>query len=235
MARFQEWEAAGGLVIEESVVRPVPALPADEPRTDLAARHFHRSIDATWRRTSYSGLIRAAETTPVSSEPEVVELDDEVAEIPLDVARQSVRTSPSPMADLPTGAKFGTLVHAVLETADPFAADLAAELEAQVREHAVWWPVDVPAAELAAAMVPMHDTPLGPLADGVTLRQIGLPDRMREMDFEFPLGRWRSAGRRAGDPAVACRRAAAGASAEGRPAGVVRRPADAERRWAASR
>ena len=85
------------------------------------------------------------------------------------------------------GAKFGTLVHAMLETTDPFAADLVAELEAQVREHSVWWPVDVEASELAAAMVPMHDTPLGPLADGVTLRQIGLRDRMREMDFEFPL------------------------------------------------
>ncbi len=186
MARFQEWEAAGGLVIEESVKRRVPPLPADAPRTDLAARHFHRSIDATWRRTSYSGLIRAAETTPVSSEPEVSELDDEVAEVPLTTSAVGADV-PSAMADLPMGAKFGTLVHAVLETADPFASDLAAELEAQIREHSVWWPVDVPAAELAAAMVPMHDTPLGPLADGVTLRQIGLQDRMREMDFEFPL------------------------------------------------
>ena len=120
----------------------MPALPADEPRTDLGARHFHRSIDAAWRRTSYSGLIRAAETTPVSSEPEVIELDDEVAEIPLTTSAVGADV-PSPMADLPMGAKFGTLVHAVLETADPFAADLAAELEAQVREHAVWWPVDV--------------------------------------------------------------------------------------------
>ena len=51
----------------------------------------------------------------------------------------------------------------------------------------MWWPVDVPRAELAAALVPMHDTPLGPLAPGVTLRQIGLRDRLREMDFEFPL------------------------------------------------
>ena len=122
----------------------------------------------------------------MSSEPEVIELDDEVAEIPLTTSAVGADV-PSPMADLPTGAKFGTLVHAVLEKADPFAADLAAELEAQVREHAVWWPVDVPADELAAAMVPMHDTPLGPLADGMTLRQIGLRDRMREMDFEFPL------------------------------------------------
>ena len=139
------------------------------------------------------------------------------------------------MADLPTGAKFGTLVHAVLETADPFAADLAAELEAQIREHAVWWPVDVPAAELAAAMVPMHDTPLGPLADGVTLRQIGLQDRLREMDFEFPLA---GGDLRAAAPDIRLAdvgRAAAGASAGGRSAGVVRRPVDGRRRWAGSR
>ena len=187
LARLRAWEAAGGPVIEDSVPRVVPKLPHDMPPTDLDVRHFHRGIDTSWRRTSYSGLIRAAETTPVSSEPEVVELDDEVAEIPL-VASSTVGLDvPSPMADLPAGAKFGTLVHAVLETADPFAADLAGELETQIREHSVWWPVDVEASELAAAMVPMHDTPLGPLADGVTLRHIGLADRMREMDFEFPL------------------------------------------------
>ncbi len=186
LARFKEWEVAGGPVLEESVVRAVPALPTDETPRDLGARHFHRSIDTSWRRTSYSALIRATESTPVSSEPEVVELDDEVAEIPLVTAAVGADV-PSPMADLPSGAKFGTLVHAVLEEADPFATDLAAELEAQVREHSVWWPVDVPPDELAAALVPMHDTPLGAVADNVTLRHIGLRDRMREMDFEFPL------------------------------------------------
>ncbi|OBK70922.1 exodeoxyribonuclease V subunit beta [Mycobacterium sp. 1274761.0] len=186
MARFTEWEAADGLVIEESVARRVPSLPAEQPRGDLDVRHFHRAIDAAWRRTSYSGLIRAAETTPVSSEPEVIELDDEVAEIPLTTTAVGADV-PSPMAHLPMGAKFGTLVHAVLETADPFAVDMAAELEAKIREHMAWWPVDVAPADLAAAMVPMHDSPLGPLAGGVTLRQIGLADRMREMDFEFPL------------------------------------------------
>jgi len=45
----------------------------------------------------------------------------------------------------------------------------------------------VAAPELAAALVPMHDTPLGPLAPGVTLRQVGLRDRLRELDFEFPM------------------------------------------------
>src|SRR5215208_7440976 len=186
MARLQQWEAAGGPVIEESVIAPAADVAEDGGLVELKARHFDRAIDTAWRRTSYSGLIRAAETSGVSSEPEVVELDDEVAEIPL-VARASGPHVPSPMADLPTGAKFGTLVHAVLETADPFAADLAAELESQIREHSLWWPVDVEPPELAAAMVPMHDTPLGPLAGDVTLRQIGLPDRLRELDFELPL------------------------------------------------
>jgi exodeoxyribonuclease V beta subunit len=47
--------------------------------------------------------------------------------------------------------------------------------------------VDAEPAALAAALVPMHHTPLGPLADGLTLRQIGVRDRLRELDFEIPL------------------------------------------------
>ena len=141
-----------------------------------------------WRRTSYSGLIRAADVPLVSSEPEVVALDDETGDIPVTEPGAAVGADVvSPMSELPSGATFGSLVHAVLETADPMASDLAAELEVRVREHAVWWPVDVSPADLAAALVPMHDTSLGPLADGLTLRQIGLADRLREMDFEIPL------------------------------------------------
>ncbi|SBS75517.1 Exodeoxyribonuclease V beta chain [uncultured Mycobacterium sp.] len=186
LARLREWEAAGGPVIEDSVVVAVASVPREHPPADIDERHFHRSIDTAWRRTSYSGLIRSAASGGVSSEPEVIELDDEVGDVPLlePVAGPGVL---SPMAAMPSGAKFGTLVHAVLETADPFAADLAAELQTQIERHSVWWPVDVPAAELAASLVPLHDTPLGPLAAGLTLRQIGLPDRLREMDFEFPL------------------------------------------------
>lgn len=186
LARLREWEAAGGPVIEDSVVATVAPVPRERSAADIDERHFHRDIDTMWRRTSYSGLIRSAESGGLGSEPEVIELDDEVGDIPLlePVAGPDV---PSPMADLPSGAKFGTLVHAVLETTDPFAADLAVELQSQIERHSVWWPVDVPAADLAASLVPLHDTPLGPLAGGLTLRQIGLRDRLREMDFEFPL------------------------------------------------
>jgi exodeoxyribonuclease V beta subunit len=191
MDRFREWEAAGGPVIEDSVIAgPLAAPLAAQPvPSNLDSRHFHRGIDIGWRRTSYSGLIRVTETsatTGVTSEPEVTELDDEVGDISLTEAASGPDV-PSPMADLPTGAKFGTLVHAVLETADPLAADLTGELESHIRKHSVWWPVDVAPEVLAAAMVPMHDTSLGPLAGGLTLRQIGLRDRLRELDFELPL------------------------------------------------
>lgn len=186
LSRLRAWEDAGGPVLEESLIEPVTAPAAEPAPTALAVRHFHRSIDTSWRRTSYSGLLRAAEEAPVSSEPEVAELDDELADIPL-VAPATGADVPSPMAELPTGAAFGSLVHAVLETADPLAGDLAAELADHVRRHAVRWPVTVPPEELAAALIPMHDTELGPLAPGMTLRQIGLADRLRELDFEFPL------------------------------------------------
>lgn len=186
LARLREWEAAGGPVIEDSVVAPAPSLPPAPVPRHLDSRHFHRAIDTTWRRTSYSGLIRVAQASGVSSEPDVAGLDDEVGDIPLS-SKAAGPDVPSPMADLPAGATFGSLVHAVLETADPFAADLAAELEEHIREHCAWWPVAATPEELAAAMVPMHDTPLGPLAGGLTLRHIGLSDRLRELDFELPL------------------------------------------------
>ncbi|GJF10044.1 RecBCD enzyme subunit RecB [Mycolicibacterium cyprinidarum] len=196
MALLRHWADQGGPALEESVIAAPVAVELPDPADDLAVRHFHRHIDTVWRRTSYSGLIRAAEAEAshgVSSEPEVIELDDEldpeIASVtgPLHGPLRTDSDLVSPMAELPKGAKFGTLVHAVLETADPFAADLATELESQIAAHSVWWPVDVPDRQLATAMVPLHDTPLGALADEKTLRQIGLRDRLREMDFEFPL------------------------------------------------
>jgi exodeoxyribonuclease V beta subunit len=187
-AIFKDWEAAGGPSVEESVIVSHSAVPAPSSPTGFEVRHFHRAIDTRWRRTSYSALVRVAEaavSAGVASEPEVGTRDDEV---------ETVVTAPSPdlevaspLAGMPAGATFGSLVHAVLETTDPAVPDLAAELEAQLRRHLAWWPVDVAAAELAAALVPMYDTPLGPLADDAALRQIGLRDRLRELDFEIPL------------------------------------------------
>lgn len=191
---FQEWEAAGGLVIEDSVIAALAPVPTPAVPDGLAARHFHRYIDTGWRRTSYSGLIRhaseieASGAAGVHSEPELTARDDEADDVPVAVAAPPVGADLiSPMAELPAGAAFGSLVHAVLETADPFADDLGAELHTQVQRHAAWWSVDAEPAALAAALLPLHDTPLGPLAGELTLRDIGVRDRLRELDFEIPL------------------------------------------------
>jgi exodeoxyribonuclease V beta subunit len=96
------------------------------------------------------------------------------------------------MADLPVGATFGSLVHAVLEHTDPDApaydGDLRAEIAAHVAEQQVWWPVpDLDGDALTDALVAVCDSPLGPLAADRTLRRIERGDRLCELDFELPL------------------------------------------------
>ncbi len=188
---FAAWQGAGGPVVEESVVAEVSKLRPISPPEGLAVRTFDRALDSSWRRTSYSALVRASHQSPVgvSSEPEAVGKDDEVeapatGSAPAATHPEGVR---SPMIDLPGGATFGSLVHAVLETADPLAADLEAELAAHVARHFAWWPVDAEVADIAAALVPVHDTPLGELAADLRLRDIGRVDRLRELEFEIPL------------------------------------------------
>ena len=195
-ALFAAWRDRGGPTPE--VAEPAPLdtpLPAD-PQGALSARTFTRTVDTEWRRTSYSALSRvdlgAPEAQPaVGSEPEVAAKDDELLpDLPDLIAPESPDDAlvvPSPMAALPVGATFGSLVHAVLEHADPGAADLRAELLDHIAEQLTWWPVPLDADELADALLAVLDTPLGPLLGDTTLRRIGVRDRLCELDFELPL------------------------------------------------
>jgi exodeoxyribonuclease V beta subunit len=193
---FAAWRDAGGPAPELAVPAQAgePQLPTDAG--ELRARRFTREVDADWRRTSYSSLTahdRAASGGLVGSEPEVTPRSDEadgvIASASLDVSPAMDR--PSPMSGLPVGATFGSLVHAVLEHTDPaapaHAGDLAAELSGHLAEQLVYWPVPVDRRALVDALVAVHDTPLGPLADDVTLRGLALSDRLHEVDFELPL------------------------------------------------
>ena len=149
----------------------------------------------------------------MASEPEVQAKDDEAFEGPVtpEVAEPGPDDSPaSPMAGLPVGATFGSLVHAVLEHTDPDAADLRAEILRHLDDQLGWWPVDLDRDELADALVAVCDSPLGSLADGTTLRAIPLRDRLRELDFELPLsGGDLLAGRRHPPPSATWRRCCA--------------------------
>jgi exodeoxyribonuclease V beta subunit len=178
----------GGPVWEPAAWAEPAAEPLRGDDKELAARTFSRTIDGTWRRTSYSSLSSAA-TAPAPqalSEPEEPPRDDE--EMPVVEPRvPSASGVLSPMGGLPVGATFGSLVHAVLEHADPDAPDFREELLAHIDEQLVWWPVSLDREELADALVAVCDSPLGPLAGGRTLRQVPFTDRLTELDFELPL------------------------------------------------
>ncbi|MBF4762272.1 UvrD-helicase domain-containing protein [Nocardioides islandensis] len=207
---FGEWRDRGGPAPELAQVAELTDAPEVDAIPALGVRRFTRSVDAAWRRTSYSSLSAVRVETvaeAVTSEPEVVGKDDEeVASEGLDTPLVPRGGSTglgedvaSPMAGLPVGATFGSLVHAVLEHADPAAADFRAELLGHVDEQRGWWPVELDREELADALVAVCDSPLGGPGtglDGVTLRGVPLSDRLREMDFELPLagGDVRSAG-----------------------------------------
>ncbi|MEV0889931.1 UvrD-helicase domain-containing protein [Promicromonospora sp. NPDC050262] len=185
---------AAELAVPAAASAPVPA----DRHAPYEARAFDRTVDTGWRRTSYSGLVAAGEAVAgagagagagVGSEPEAAGTDDEpdAPETDADEPAAPDGAAASPMADLPTGAAFGSLVHAVLEHVDPFAADLRAELLEHVTEQLRWWPVQADPVALADGLLPLHRTPLGPLAGGLTLGEIGRADRLRELTFELPL------------------------------------------------
>ncbi|WP_432561013.1 UvrD-helicase domain-containing protein [Kineococcus sp. SYSU DK003] len=153
---------------------------------------FTATVDLGWRRTSYSGLTRGVHEAhgpgrAVLSEPEVEattdELDVESAERPEDGDPFGWRAVGSPLADLPAGTGFGTLVHAVLEDFDPAAPDRPAHLAALAREQFA----PQLAEPLAAGLDPVLRTGLGPLAGGRALQDFAVADRLAELDFELPL------------------------------------------------
>lgn len=202
--RLQAWETAGAIRVEEVDATPsvvVQPTPVEVPALSIST--LDRPIDTAWRRTSYSGLIRAEEAVvaPVTEPEEPGTVDEDPVEEEGPVPEPEVTTTPeglvSPMAELPAGAAFGSLVHAVLEHADVTGDDVEGELLRHVLEQQRWWPVDVPAEDLAAALVPMQHTSLGPLAGGLRLSDLPPSDRLSELDFEVPLAGGDRSGARA--------------------------------------
>lgn len=196
------------LAVEEVEVAPAHWATPATPAVPLSAAVFDRILDLEWSRTSYSALTAAAHEAGATggplgaagagfgSEPEEAELADEpaVSAVPAGPVAVSAR---SPMADLPAGTSFGTLVHEVFESVDTAAADLRAELELRCAEavgsRTSWAPPDA----LAAALLTVMETPIGlpgagpdgdPMSGGaVRLRDVAPHDRLVELTFELPL------------------------------------------------
>jgi exodeoxyribonuclease V beta subunit len=192
-AVLDDLAARGGAVIEPSLPAAATAAPPSAANPGaLSVRIFDRDLDTAWRRLSYSSLAAAGERTVdpgVTSEPETAERDDEaVPVVPTGHTDDgALRALVSPMAELPAGTSFGTLVHAVLETVDPQADDLTAEVRTRCAEQLARRPAAVTPDALADALLPALRTPLGLVGDGLTLRDLGTHDRLTELAFELPL------------------------------------------------
>ena len=116
-----------------------------------------------------------------------------------------------PLADLPAGTAFGTLVHSVLEEVDFAAADLVDQLDAAVGRQLEWRSMDL--TPLGAAgpgagggtssagggtSCGHRDAPRA-LCDGARLADIGPADRLNEVSFDLRLA---TGGPGAGLPAI---------------------------------
>ena len=194
------WAELAALASPELAVQAVEPRPAlnHVPRAveygRLAVARFDRELDLAWRRSSYSSLTADAHAAhpglpeAATSEPEESTVTDE-ADLEVDPVPDAAAL-PSPMADLPFGAAFGVLVHAVLETVDTAGTDLGAALAATAAEQLARRPLaGVSAAGLAAALEPVVRTPVERPAGGApwAYADVAPRDRLTELDFELPL------------------------------------------------
>ncbi|SDB85933.1 exodeoxyribonuclease V beta subunit [Raineyella antarctica] len=156
-----------------SAARPLPDVP-------VVLRRFGRPVDTAWRRTSYSGLTAAQHAEP----HEVPGAGDEPGVEDIGALADTTVPGTSPWTDLPSGARFGTLVHEVLEAWDPAAADLGGI----VPSLAARAPVEgLDPGLLVTALDRATRTPLGGDLSGLSLADVPLRDRLSELDFELPL------------------------------------------------
>jgi len=177
-------------------VGPVPGVQwqsARDASPALEAAVFARPLDTEWRRASYSSLTSAVHEAPsIGSETEHPLTSDEDVSVQWDVPggadADATRRIALGLGDMPGGALVGTVVHGIFERTDFAAPDLAAALDDALAQELTWHNVDLgDQATVIAGLRAALESPLGPLADGMALRDVTRADRLDELGFEIPL------------------------------------------------
>lgn len=179
------------------------------PTDGLAVAHLDRSLDRRAHRWSFTAITARAEhdsgREPTEVEPRpgddegshTNDLDDDTL-VPLDASPPVDDDPVSPLAWLPAGTTFGTLVHGLLEQVDFADSDLSGSLAALLDDELAWRPLDlvpdgVPGGRdagrrlLIEGLVTAIETPLGAAFEGGRLRDLTWSDRLSEADFELRL------------------------------------------------
>ena len=178
----------------------------------LSVARFDRAFDHSWVRTSYSGLTRVAHetgphvevdlgadpggegTSAVASDAEreeVAKVDEPRLEPASAVGEEGDgddgEAVPLPLADVPGGARVGTLVHELLEQVDFTAPDPVVALTEVAEVAGASRLVEGHEATLVAGVALALATPWGAAWDDVRLCDLTPTDRLDELAFDLPL------------------------------------------------
>jgi exodeoxyribonuclease V beta subunit len=207
-------------VVDEVAARPERWMPptGDRPEPELGVATLDRP-PARWRqRWSFSAIVDHASVgrfdphdasmadRGAGDEQDPTDRNDEAGGPGLtsqpagqDAAATDRAVPASPLADLPAGTAFGTMVHAVLEEVDFHSDRLQEELEEAVERQLRWRSLDltpvIPAgssdeegrALLVDGLRAAIETPLGGVCGGLRLADIGPGDRLTEVSFDLRL------------------------------------------------
>ncbi len=183
---------APGLVevdwLDETPVAPLERAEAQEEMAAQAA--FGGRIRTSWRRSSYSGMVR--DRGQSVSHPDPTDRDEQDEESGEGVDEPAVDLQPADASDcgflqFPRGARAGVVLHAVFEHLD-FQGD-EAHITAVVMAQLAQARLD--AADLGpgttAAVQAVLSTPLGGSLEGFTLADLPRERRLDELGFLFPV------------------------------------------------
>jgi len=207
---------SGGTISVDAIgVRRRPAdtwvnleAPGKVPVNELRVAPFDRALDRSRHRWSFTALSTSEESPAViQRDPADADsgADDEGDRVDDTAEGDSAVPTPSgvlgsPLVLLPAGARFGTLVHSVLEATDFCADDIEEEIDRAITAQQQWMRVDLrPNPELApegavgeellrTGLIDVLETPLGPTLAGLRLADLSLSARVNEMTFDLRLG-----------------------------------------------
>jgi exodeoxyribonuclease V beta subunit len=188
--------SAGCIRVERSDLElPTEWSSTPQEHGQLSAARFDRTLDLSWRRTSYSDIAAGTYEARVASEPEEPAGEDDPVPAagppgaaPGEEDGSTLRATPSLLAEMPAGVHVGTFVHGVLEAVDFAAPDLERELAAEVTRAQARRELEIGDRTLVVAgLRAVIETPLGAASDGARLRDVRRADRLDELTFELPL------------------------------------------------
>ena len=180
-------EAADGAIHQTILTKlePPTRYEAEErTRSRLDRARLDRPLDYAWQRVSFSSL---SPEHPLTGDADSSEQLDRVDETAADDEGPPPTVGELAMSDLPRGARFGSLVHEILEHVPFDAPDLGDPIRgelARATRHASW---DFDTDAFVAGMVAAMKTPLGPKGDAGSLRDLDPNRTLKEMDFELPV------------------------------------------------